>query len=64
MDAAFKENILQTAVDISLAFNGESKEEPTLITNLTGLLHKTEKCAHCRLKEKPRASPDAVSISL
>jgi hypothetical protein len=64
MDAALKEKILQTAVDISLAFNSESKEEHALITSLTAMLRKTEKCAHCRLKEKQSTPPDAVSLSL
>ena len=40
IDAAMKENILQTAVDISLAFRGENKEELALMENLKKLLSK------------------------
>ena len=40
VDDAMKENILQTAVDISLAFRGENKEEHTLMENLKKLLLK------------------------
>jgi len=64
MSAAFKANILQTAVDISLAFNGESKEEHILLPNLAALSQKTTKCAHCSLEEKQSTGPGAVSLSV
>ena len=37
-DATMKENILQTAVDISLAFRGENKDEHAFMENLKMLL--------------------------
>ena len=40
IDAAMKNNILQTAVDISLAFRGENKDEHALMENLKKLLSK------------------------
>ena len=39
-DPAMKENILQTAVDISIAFRGENKDEHALMENLKKLLDK------------------------
>lgn len=39
VDAAMRENILQTAVDISLAFRGENKNEHAFIENLKKLLY-------------------------
>ena len=39
-DAAMKENILQTAVEISIAFRGENKEEHAFMENLKKLLYK------------------------
>ena len=38
VDAVMKENILQTAVDISLAFRGENKDEHAFMENLKMLL--------------------------
>ncbi|MDB5247855.1 MAG: hypothetical protein JWQ40_2249 [Segetibacter sp.] len=40
VDAEMKENILQTAVDISLAFGGENKNERAFVENLKKLLDK------------------------
>ena len=39
-DATMKENILQTAVEISIAFRGENKEEHAFMENLKKLLYK------------------------
>lgn len=46
IDAAMKNNILQTAVDISLAFRGENKDEHALMENLKKLLSKKPD-VHC-----------------
>jgi hypothetical protein len=40
VNAAMRENILQTAVDISLAFRGENKNEHAFVENLKKLLYK------------------------
>lgn len=38
VDAGLKENILQTAVDISVAFRGKNKDEHAVMKNLKSLL--------------------------
>ncbi|MDB5190611.1 MAG: hypothetical protein JWQ96_174 [Segetibacter sp.] len=40
VDTAMRENILQTAVDVSLAFRGENKSEQVFIESLKKLLYK------------------------
>ena len=52
MSVAMKENMLQTTVDISLAYGGENREEHIFITNLTALLSKHVQCANCSMKAK------------
>ena len=43
IDTEMKQNILQTAVDISIAFRGENKEEHIFMESFKKLLNKKSK---------------------